>query len=54
MNMLDLSPHVRTGSGGAHLYLRHPGWRVATVNGRSKLELDRRYPGVDVRGDFGY
>jgi hypothetical protein len=54
LHALALNPHVRTGSGGAHLYLRHPGWRVATVNGRSKIELGNRYPGVDIRGDFGY
>src|SRR5215472_8902362 len=41
LRALGLKPHVRTGSGGAHLYLRHPGWRIATVNGRSKIELGR-------------
>src|SRR5689334_12875833 len=30
LHKLNLQPHVRTGSGGAHLYLRHPGWRVPT------------------------
>ena len=54
LRKLNLRPHVRTGSGGAHLYLHHPGWKIATVNGRSKQELGRRYPGVDVRGDRGY
>src|SRR5665213_1197206 len=54
LRKLNLQPHVRTGSGGAHLYLLHPGWRISTVNGRSKQELGRRYPGVDVRGDRGY
>ena len=51
---LNLHPHVRTGSGGAHLYLQHPGWRVPTLNGKSKLEFGRRFPGIDIRGDYGY
>jgi len=54
LRKLNSEPHVRTGSGGAHLYLRHPGWKVPTVNGRSKQELGRRYPGLDIRGDRGY
>jgi hypothetical protein len=33
LRKLTLNPHVRTGSGGAHLYVRHPGWRVPTLNG---------------------
>ena len=39
---------VRTGSGGAHLYLAHPGGRVRNDAG-TKLG-----PGIDVRGDGGY
>src|SRR5258708_35722581 len=54
LDKLGLKPHVRTGSGGAHLYLKHPGWKVPTINGRSKLELGKRFPGCDVRGDAGY
>ena len=54
LRKLNLHPHVRTGSGGAHLYLRHPGWKVPTLNGKSKQELGRRFPGVDIRGDLGY
>jgi Bifunctional DNA primase/polymerase, N-terminal len=54
LRMLNLSPHVRTGSGGAHWYGRHPGWKVPTLNGKSKQELGRRFPGVDIRGDLGY
>lgn len=38
---------VRTGSGGWHAYLRHPGSRVPCSNGRIG-------PGIDVRGDGGY
>ena len=54
LQKLNRSPHVVTGSGGAHLYIRHPGWRVPTVNGRSKQELGHRYLGLDIRGDSGY
>ena len=54
LRKLNLRPHVRTGSGGAHLYVRHPGWKVPTLNGKSKVELGRRFPGVDIRGDLGY
>lgn len=39
---------VRTGSGGRHLYFRHPGGLVRNDAGR------RLGPGVDIRGDGGY
>lgn len=39
---------VRTGSGGLHLYLAHPGGRIANDTGT------RFGPGIDVRGDGGY
>lgn len=39
--------YVITGSGGAHLYYRHPGTPI--LNSQSKVA-----PGVDVRGDGGY
>lgn len=39
---------VRTGSGGRHLYFRHPGGAVRNDAGR------RLGPGLDVRGDGGY
>jgi hypothetical protein len=38
---------VRTGSGGLHLYFKHPGGHVP--NSAGKLG-----PGIDVRGDGGY
>lgn len=38
---------IRTGSGGLHLYFRHPGQRVRNSN-------DKIAPGIDVRGDGGY
>jgi hypothetical protein len=54
MDRLGLRPHVRTGSGGYHVYFKHPGWRVPTLNSKSKESLGKKYPGVDVRGDGGY
>jgi hypothetical protein len=39
---------VRTGSGGRHLYFRHPGGLVRNDAGR------RLGPGIDIRGDGGY
>lgn len=54
LRRLGLEPHIRTGSGGAHVYFRHPGWHVPTVAGKIKAELSRVLPGVDIRGDGGY
>ena len=45
---LPKGPVVRTGSGGAHLYFRHPGEPVRNSAGT------RLGPGVDIRGDGGY
>jgi hypothetical protein len=39
---------VRTGSGGSHVYLTHPGWQVRNSTGTLLG------PGIDVRGDGGY
>ncbi|MDP9404606.1 MAG: bifunctional DNA primase/polymerase [Actinomycetota bacterium] len=39
---------VRTGSGGRHLYFRHPGEAVRNDTSR------RLGPGLDIRGDGGY
>lgn len=50
----NVRPHVRTGSGGYHLYVQHPGWRVKTLNGKSKEELGQLWPGLDIRADGGY
>jgi hypothetical protein len=41
-------PRVRTGSGGCHVYFRHPGYPVQNSAG-TRLGV-----GVDVRGDGGY
>ena len=51
---LGLSPHVKTGSGGSHVYVDHPGWCTTTVNGKSKQILGEQFPGLDIRGDGGY
>ena len=54
MSQLGLAPHVRTGSGGYHIYFAHPGWPVKTLNGKSASELGHRWPGRDIRADGGY
>ena len=54
LKSLGLEPHVLTPSGGAHVYFEHPGRKVNTVSGKSKRELGRWYPGLDLRGDDGY
>jgi hypothetical protein len=51
---LGLAPHVRTGGGGAHVRLAHPGRPVTTANSRVTKVLAARYPGLDIRGDGGY
>ena len=54
LETLRLDPHVETGSGGSHVYLEHPGWRVPTLNGKTKRTLGEAYPGLDIRADGGY
>lgn len=54
LELLGLNPHVRTGSGGYHVYFKHPGWYVPTLNSKSKIDLGKRWPGLDIRGDGGY
>src|ERR1700737_43272 len=49
-----IQPHRKTGSGGLHLDVEYPGWFVPTLNSKAKLELGRRWPGLDVKGDGGY
>ena len=51
---LNLKPHVRTGNGGYHLYVKAPSWATPTVNGKSKQQLGTRFPGLDFRGTGGY
>ena len=49
-----LKPHRRTPSGGYHVHFIHPGWRVPTLNSKTKHELGKRWPGLDIRADGGY
>lgn len=51
MHELGWKPHVISPSGGAHLYLHHPGWYVQSNASKNKKTLP---PGFDVRGDGGY
>ena len=48
---LGWTPHVISPSGGAHLYVKHPGWYVQSNASRNKASLP---VGFDVRGDGGY
>ncbi len=50
LRQLGWDAHVRTPSGGFHVYCKHPGWPVATLNSKSKKTLPR---GLDVRADGG-
>lgn len=50
LHQLGWAPHVRTPSGGYHVYLRHPGWTVATVSSNTRRTLPS---GLDVRADGG-
>lgn len=54
LSRLRLEPHVQTPSGGAHVYVEHPGVPVTTANHGACRELNRLFPGMDVRGDGGY
>lgn len=47
-------PHVRTGSGGWHIHVAAPPWRVPTLNSKSKAALGAAFPGLDSRADGGY
>lgn len=54
MSGLGIKPHRSTPSGGFHADFHHPGWRVPTLNSRTKRELGARWPGLDIRADGGY
>jgi len=54
LKRVGLNPHVRSGSGGHHAYMNHPGWRVPTLNSKTKRELGIRRPGLNIRADGGY
>jgi len=53
MRKWGIKPHLRTGSGGYHWHLIHPGWRVPTLNAKS-AKASWPWPGVDIRGDGGF
>jgi hypothetical protein len=53
MEKWGIKPHLRTGSGGFHCYLQHPGWRVPTLNAKSS-KGSWPWPGLDIRGDGGF
>jgi len=54
MARYSIQPHVLTGSGGAHQYIRHPGFRIPTLNGKTKAALREIAHRVDIRGEGGY
>ncbi|MEO3926936.1 bifunctional DNA primase/polymerase [Micromonosporaceae bacterium B7E4] len=49
--LLPPTAHVVTGSGGRHLYYRHPGRPVRCSQGKPGVGLG---PGIDVKADGGY
>jgi hypothetical protein len=51
---LAIEPHRSTPSGGFHADFVYPGWKVPTLNGKSKRDLGARWPGLDIRADGGY
>ena len=53
MRAWGIKPHLRTGSGGFHCYLGHPGWPVPTMNAKSARRI-WQWPGLDIRGDGGF
>ena len=53
LQKLGLRPHVKSGSGGFHVHLNHPGLPVKTMNAKSAKKA-WPYPGIDARGDGGY
>lgn len=53
MEKWGIKPHLRTGSGGFHVHVQHPGWRVPTLNAKSG-KVSWPWPGVDIRGDGGF
>jgi hypothetical protein len=53
MQEWGICPHVRTGSGGYHWYVAHPGWHVKTLNAKTS-KGSWPWPGLDIRGDGGF
>jgi hypothetical protein len=54
LERLGLDPHVRTGSGGFHVRMQHPGHYVATQNSEVTKLLQEKWHGLDIRADGGY
>jgi hypothetical protein len=54
VRLWGIHPHRKTGRGGFHWDITHPGWYVPTLNGKAKQELGDRWEGLDVKGDGGY
>ncbi len=54
LDTLGLDPHVLTGRGGMHVYVKHPGFLVKTLNGGTHRLLGDQFPGLDTRADGGY
>lgn len=53
MGSLPATLSATTGSGGTHLYYRHPGGEVRNTAGRLP-GITEALPGLDLRGDGGY
>jgi hypothetical protein len=54
MKALGLSPHVRTGSDGRHVYIDPADQIVRTLSGKVARAFGENWPGTDVRGEAGY
>lgn len=54
LDRLGLVPHIKTGSGGYHVYLQHPGWPVQNVQSKTTRSMREAFPGMDVRADGGF
>jgi hypothetical protein len=55
MRKLHIQPHVRTGSGGHHVYIENPDdLDVRTWNTKTAKFLDKILPGTDIKANGGY
>jgi putative DNA primase/helicase len=56
LERLGLKPHVISPTGGAHLHVAHPGFRVGTENhnSSSRKPWSQEWPGLDIRADGGF
>ncbi len=51
---IDLSAHRKTGGGGYHIDVIHPGWPVKTLQSGKPRTWSGQWPGLDIRADGGY